>query len=139
MAHQLTSRALHLFCKKLYLFIFGCARSSLPLRLFSSCSLVAVCGLLICSGFSCGAWALEWVGFSSCGSWAPEHKLNSCGARSWLPLGMLDLPGPKIEPVSPELAGGFSTTEPLGKPYSIVLLAIIAMLYIRFPQDLLIW
>ena len=29
---------------------------------------------------------------------------------------MWDLPGPEIIPVSPELAGGFSTTEPPGKP-----------------------
>ena len=27
-----------------------------------------------------------------------------------------DLPGPKIEPVSPELAGRFFTTAPSGKP-----------------------
>ena len=27
-----------------------------------------------------------------------------------------DLPGPGIEPTSPALAGGFSTTEPPGKP-----------------------
>ena len=33
------------------------------------------------------------------------------------PLG--DLPGPGIELVSPELAGGFFTTEPLGKPVSV--------------------
>ena len=29
---------------------------------------------------------------------------------------MWDLPGPGIEPVSPALAGGFSTTAPPGKP-----------------------
>jgi len=29
---------------------------------------------------------------------------------------MWDLPGSGIEPVSPALAGGFSTTEPPGKP-----------------------
>ena len=29
---------------------------------------------------------------------------------------MLDLPGLGIEPVPPALAGGFFTTEPLGKP-----------------------
>ena len=33
---------------------------------------------------------------------------------------MWDLPGPGLEPVSPALAGGFSTTAPPGKPYSIV-------------------
>ena len=30
---------------------------------------------------------------------------------------MWDLLGPGVEPVSPALAGGFSTTEPPGKPY----------------------
>ena len=29
---------------------------------------------------------------------------------------MWDLPGPGLEPVSPALAGGFSTTAPPGKP-----------------------
>ena len=29
---------------------------------------------------------------------------------------MWDLPGPELEPVSPALAGGFSTTAPPGKP-----------------------
>ena len=30
---------------------------------------------------------------------------------------MWDSPGPDIKPVSPTLAGGFSTTQPVGKPY----------------------
>ena len=34
-----------------------------------------------------------------------------------------DLPNPRIEPVSPALAGGFFTTEPPGKPQSIHLVA----------------
>ena len=29
---------------------------------------------------------------------------------------MWDLPGPGLEPVSPQLAGGFLTTAPQGKP-----------------------
>ena len=33
--------------------------------------------------------------------------------------GMWDLPGPGIEPVSPELAGGFLTTVPPGKPQGL--------------------
>ena len=36
---------------------------------------------------------------------------------SGLPFSSLgDLPNPGIEPASPALAGGFYTTEPLGKP-----------------------
>ena len=36
------------------------------------------CGGLFC----CQAQALGHVGFSHCGSWALEHRLNSCGARA---------------------------------------------------------
>ena len=56
------------------------------------------------------------MGFSSCGSQAPELRLSSCGARAQLLHSMRDLPGPGLEPVSPALAGGFLTTVPLGKP-----------------------
>ena len=76
--------------------------------------------------------------FSSCGERAPlfiamrgpltiaaslvaEHRLqtrrlSSCGSRAQLLRGMWDLPRPGLEPVSPALAGGFSTTAPPGKP-----------------------
>ena len=76
--------------------------------------------------------------FSSCGKWGPlfiaargpltisaslvaEHRLqtrrlSSCGTRAQLLRGMWDLPRPGLEPVSPALAGRFSTTAPLGKP-----------------------
>ena len=61
-------------------------------------------------------------GLSSCGSRALEHRLSSCGAQAWLLCGMWDLPGPGLEPMSPELAGGFLTTVPPGKSlyYSII-------------------
>ena len=52
------------------------------------------------------------VGFSSCGSWALEHRLNSCDTRAYLLRGMWDLPRPGLEPMSPALAGGFLTTVP---------------------------
>ena len=76
--------------------------------------------------------------FSSCGKWGPlfiavrgpltvaaslvaEHRLQSrrlsnCGSRAQLLRGMWDLPRPGLEPVSPALAGRFSTTAPPGKP-----------------------
>ena len=76
--------------------------------------------------------------FSSCGERGPlfitvrgpltivaslvaEHRLqtrrlSSCGARAQLLRGMWDLPGSGLEPVSPALAGRFSTTVPPGKP-----------------------
>ena len=50
-----------------------------------------------------------------------EHKLqmrrlSSCGSRAQLLRGMWDPPRPGLEPVSPALAGRFSTTAPPGKP-----------------------
>ena len=82
--------------------------------------------------------------FSSCGEWEPlfiaergplavaaslvaEHKLQtrrliSCGSRAQLLQIMLDLPRPGLEPVSPALAGRFSTTVPPGKPQSFSLM-----------------
>ena len=44
------------------------------------------------------------------------RRLSSCGSRAQLLRGMWDLPRPGPEPVSPALAGGFSTTAPPGKP-----------------------
>ena len=55
-------------------------------------------------------------GFSSCGSWALEHRLSSYGGWAYLPQSMWDLPGVETEPMSPALAGRFFTTEPSGKP-----------------------
>ena len=76
--------------------------------------------------------------FSSCGKRGPlfvamrgpltvaaslfaEHRLqmrrlSSCGSRAQLLRGMWDPPRPGLEPVSPALAGRFSTTVPPGKP-----------------------
>ena len=55
-------------------------------------------------------------GLSSCGSRALQRRLSSCGAQALLLRGMWDLPGPGLEPVTPALAGGFSTTVPPRKP-----------------------
>ena len=79
--------------------------------------------------------------FSGCGKWGPlliavrgpftivaslvaEHrlqtrKLSNCGSRAQLLRGMWDLPRPGLEPVSPALAGRFSTTAPRGKPLTL--------------------
>ena len=43
-------------------------------------------------------------------------RLSNCGSRAQLLHGMWDLPRPGPEPVSPALAGRFSTTAPPGKP-----------------------
>ena len=77
-----------------------------------------------CSGFSCcraralGMRASVVVarGLSSCGLWALERRLSSCGTRAQLLRSMWDLPGPGLEPMSPALAGRFLTTAPPGKP-----------------------
>ena len=82
--------------------------------------------------------------FSSCGKWGPlfiavrgpltiaaslvaehrlqTHRLSNCGSQAQLLLrGMWDLPRPGLEPVSPALAGRFSTTAPPGKPLTVII------------------
>ena len=54
-----------------------------------------------------------------------EHKLqmrrlSNCGPQAQSLRGMWDLPRPGLEPVSPALAGRFSTTAPPGKPVPVV-------------------
>ena len=90
--------------------------------------------------------------FSSCGKWGPffimmrgpltivaslvaEHRLqmrrlSSCGSRAQLLCGMWDLPRPGLEPVSPALAGRFSTTAPPGKPLTYFYLTLIMIGFI---------
>ena len=46
---------------------------------------------------------------------AAAHELSSCGTQAELFCRVWNLPRPGIEPVSPELASGFFTTEPPGK------------------------
>ena len=80
--------------------------------------------------------------FSSCGKRGPlfiavrrpltvvaslvaEHRLqtrrlSNCGSRAQPLRGTWDLPRPGLEPVSPALAGRFSTTAPPGKPWGSV-------------------
>ena len=48
------------------------------------------------------------------------HRLSNCGSRAQPLRGMWDLPRPGLEPVSPALAGGFSTTAPPGKPHILI-------------------
>ena len=47
------------------------------------------------------------------------RRLSSCGSRAQLLRGMWDLPRPGPKPVSPALAGRFSTTVPPRKPHAI--------------------
>ena len=76
-------------------------------------------------------------GLSSCGFWALECRLSSCGARAYLLRSMWDLPGPGLEPVSLALAGGFLTSVPPGKslPWSLSL----SFIYCRDGQFSSLW
>ena len=89
--------------------------------------------------------------FSSCGKQGPlfiavhgpltiaaslvaEHRLqtrrlSSCGSRAQLLRGTRDLPRPGLEPVSPALAGRFSTIAPPGKPAISVFLKCLEIYY----------
>ena len=93
--------------------------------------------------------------FSSCGKRGPlltavrgpltvavslvaEHRLqmrrlSNCGSRAQLLRGTWDLPRPGLEPVSPALSGGFSTTAPPGKPripfFNLILLPLHLLVY----------
>ena len=50
------------------------------------------------------------------------RRLSNCGSQAQLLHGMWDLPRPGLEPVSPALAGRFSTTVPAGKPLLVILI-----------------
>ena len=94
-------------------------------------SLVAVSGdysLLWCVGFS--LWGLLRVGaspvaehklwadrLSSCGAWAPECGVSSCGAGAQLFRSTWNAPRPGIEPGCLALAGRLLATAPSGVPH----------------------
>ena len=91
----------------------GCAGFSL-VALSGGCSLASVLGfLLVVASLAVEHRLLGRMSFSRCGSWALEHRRNSCG--TWA------LPESGIESVSPALAGKFFTTEPPGKPLCRIL------------------
>ena len=99
---------LYLFICILFLAVLGlrfCARA------FSSCGergplFIAVRGPLTIAGCLVAEHRLQSRRLSSCGSWAQLLR------------GMWDLPRSGLEPVSPALAGRFSTTAPPGKRLS---------------------
>ena len=107
----------------IYLFIFGCVGSSVRARAFSSCGkrgplFIAVRGPLTIAASLVAEYGLQ------------TRRLSNCGSRAQLLRGMWDRPRPGLEPVSPALAGGLSTTAPPGKPdTSFSILALSACLY----------
>ena len=50
------------------------------------------------------------------------RRLSNCGSRVQPLRGTWDLPRPELEPLSPALAGRFSTTAPPGKPWMFFLI-----------------
>ena len=88
---------------------------------------MAVLGLCICARAfsSCGKRGQLFIAvrgpLTVAASLVAEHRLqtrrlSSCGSRAQLLRGMWDPPRPGLEPLSPALAGRFSTTAPPGKP-----------------------
>ena len=99
------------FFLNLFLAVLGlhfCARA------FSSCGkrgplFIAVRGLLTIAASLVAEHRLQ------------TRRLSSCGSRSQMLRSMWDPPRAGLEPVSPALAGRFSTTAPPGKPGKMVL------------------
>ena len=92
---------------------------------------MAVLGLRFCARAfsSCGKRGPLLIAvrgpFTIAASLVAEHRLqtrrlSNCGSRAHLLRGMWDFPRPGLEPMSPALAGRFSTTEPPGKPLGFV-------------------
>ena len=92
---------------------------------------MAVLGLRFCARAlsSCGKRGPLFIAvrgpLAIAASLVAEHRLqtrrlSNCGSRAQPLCGMWDLPRPGLEPVSPALAGGFSTTAPPGKPWAIL-------------------
>ena len=109
---------------------------------------MAVLGLRFCARAfsSCGKWGPLFIvvrgPFTTAASLVADHglqtrRLSNCGSRAQLLRCMWDLPRPGLKPVSPALAGRFSTTAPPGKPcitfyywFIYEILCIILFLYI---------
>ena len=100
----------------------------IPLFLLFIYLFLAVLGLRFCAraSSSCGERGPLFIAargpLTIAASLVAEHRLqtrrlSNCGSRAQLLCGMWDLPRPGLEPVSPALAGRFSTTVPPGKPH----------------------
>ena len=107
-----------------YVFMYVCIYLWLCWVFAASCRLSLVAArrgysLLWCVGFS-----LRWLLLlQSTGS--RRAGFSSCGTGTWLLHGMLNLPRPGIEPMSPELADGFLSTVPPGKSEHLFLCPLV--------------
>ena len=110
-----------LFTNLMYLFVavlgLHCCRGFSLVVLSRGCSLVVVNGLLVEAASLVWSTGSRFTGFSSCSSWALEHRLSICGTRGQWLHSMWDPPRPGIESVFPAQSGRFFTTELPGKPY----------------------
>ena len=101
-------------------------------RAFSSCGergplFIAVCGPLTVAASLVVEHRLQM------------RRLSSCGSRASLLRGMWGLPRPGLEPVSPALAGRFSTTAPPGKPVPSLLIERISLRTFRHCSSVSWW
>ena len=102
------------FNKFIYLFVLAVLGLRFCARAFSSCGkrgplFIVVCGPLTILASLVAEHRLQ------------TRRLSSCGSRAQLHRGMWDPPRPGLKPVSPALAGRFSTTAPPGKPHPLFL------------------
>ena len=72
------------------------------------------------SSSRCAGLSLSWPLLLRAEHRLQMRRLSSCDSRAQLLHGMWDLPRPGLEPMSPALAGRFSTTAPPGKPFSFI-------------------
>ena len=84
-------------------------------RAFSSCGERGPLFIAVRGPLTVAASLVAEHGLQTC-------RLSSCGSRAQLLRGTWDLPRPGLEPVSPALAGRFSTTAPPGKSPTHLLL-----------------
>ena len=85
-----------------------CYAGSSPVVASGSCSLAAMCALLVALAFLAVEHGLQGtrasiaapVGLAVGSFQAPEHRLNSCGTQAFLLHGMWDPPGLGIQPMS---------------------------------------
>ena len=68
-----------------------------------------------CSDFSCGAGVLGHIDFSSCGSWAVEHRPVVVAHGFSCSITYEIFPDQGSNSLTPALAGKFFTAEPPGK------------------------
>ena len=103
---------IYLFLKIIYLFYFWLCWVFVSVRGLSLVAASRGRSSSLCAGLSLSRPLLQRsTGSRRAGS-------VSCGSRAQLLRGMWDLPRPGPEPVSPALAGRFSTA-PLGKPNTL--------------------